>query len=194
VPFARQGGSLYSPPIMLQTSASSLAWTGKPLVLVGLMGAGKTTIGRRLAQRLHLPFVDADHEIEEAAGMSVSDIFARFGEPYFRDGERRVIARLIDGRPKVIATGGGAFVNDETRSLILDQAVAIWLEAEPAVLAERVRRRDTRPLLRGRDPEQALTELAEIRNPYYAMAPIRVLSVAAPHDATVNAILEAIGL
>ena len=194
MPFARQGGSLYSPPIMLQTSASSLAWTGKPLVLVGLMGAGKTTIGRRLAQRLHLPFVDADHEIEEAAGMSVSDIFARFGEPYFRDGERRVIARLIDGRPKVIATGGGAFVNDETRSLILDQAVAIWLEAEPAVLAERVRRRDTRPLLRGRDPEQALTELAEIRNPYYAMAPIRVLSVAAPHDATVNAILEAIGL
>jgi len=179
---------------MLQTSASSPAWTGKPLVLVGLMGAGKTTVGRRLAQRLQLPFVDADHEIEEAAGMSVSDIFARFGEPYFRDGERRVIARLIDGQPKVIATGGGAFINDETRALILDQTLAIWLEAEPAVLAERVRRRDTRPLLRGRDPEQALTELAEKRNPYYAMAPIRVLSVAAPHDATVNAILEAIGL
>lgn len=165
-------------------------WTGKPIVLVGLMGAGKTTVGRRLAQRLDLPFVDADHEIEEAAGMTISDIFDRFGEAHFRDGERRVIARLIDGKPKVIATGGGAFVNDDTRALILAQALAIWLEAEPAVLAERVRRRDTRPLLRGRDPEVTLTELAAIRNPFYAMAPIHVLSVAAPHDATVNAILK----
>ena len=168
-------------------------WTGKPIVLVGLMGAGKTTVGRRLAQRLSLPFVDADHEIEEAAGMSVADIFDRFGEAHFRDGERRVIARLIDGTPKVIATGGGAFVNEDTRALILDQGIAVWLDAEPAVLADRVRRRDTRPLLRGRDPVETLTELAGIRNPFYAMAPIRVLSVAAPHDATVNAILKAIG-
>ena len=165
-------------------------WSGKPIVLVGLMGAGKTTVGRRLAQRLALPFVDADHEIEEAAGMTITDIFDRFGEAHFRDGERRVIARLIDGKPKVIATGGGAFINEATRTLILEQALAIWLEAEPAVLAERVRRRDTRPLLRGRDPEATLTELAGIRNPFYAMAPIRVLSVAAPHDATVNAILK----
>jgi shikimate kinase len=164
-------------------------WTGKPIVLVGLMGAGKTTVGRRLAQRLSLPFVDADHAIEEAAGMTVSDIFDRFGEAHFRDGERRVIARLIDGTPKVIATGGGAFVNDQTRALILEQALAIWLDSEPAILAERVRKRDTRPLLRGRDPEQVLTELAAIRNPFYAMAPIRVPSVAAPHDFTVNAIL-----
>lgn len=169
-------------------------WTGKPIVLVGLMGAGKTTVGRRLAQRLGLPFVDADHEIEAAAGMTITDIFDRFGEPYFRDGERRVIARLIDGLPKVIATGGGAFVQDETRALILDQALAVWLEAAPAVLADRVARRDTRPLLRGRDPETVLTELAAVRNPFYAMAPIRVESVAAPHDATVNAILRALGL
>jgi shikimate kinase len=177
---------------MLQTQASTGAWTGKPIVLVGLMGAGKTTVGRRLAQRMRLPFVDADHEIERAAGMTIADIFDRFGEPYFRDGERRVIARLIDGRPKVIATGGGAFVNAETRALILDQALAIWLDAEPAVLADRVRRRDTRPLLRGRDPEEVLTELAGVRNPFYALAPIRVQSIAAPHDATVDEILKAI--
>jgi shikimate kinase len=157
------------------------------------MGAGKTTVGRRLAQKLDLPFVDADAEIETAAGMTISDIFDQFGEGYFRDGERRVIARLIDGTPKVIATGGGAFINDQTRALILDQAVAVWLDAKPDVLAERVRRRDTRPLLRGRDPKQTLAELAVIRNPYYALAPVHVESVAAPHDATVNAILKAIG-
>ena len=173
---------------------SETVWTGKPIVLVGLMGAGKTTVGRRLAQRLGLPFADADHEIEAAAGMTITDIFDRFGEPYFRDGERRVIARLIDGSPKVIATGGGAFLQDETRALILDQALSIWLEAAPAVLADRVARRDTRPLLRGKDPEAVLTELAAVRNPFYAMAQIRVESVVAPHDATVNAILKAIGL
>lgn len=156
------------------------------------MGVGKSTVGRRLAVRLGLPFVDADHEIEEAAGMTIADIFERFGEPYFRDGERRVIARLIDGRPKVIATGGGAFINDETRALILNSAVAIWLDAEPRVLASRVSRRDTRPLLRGRDPLQVLTDLAEKRNPFYALAPIHVTSYDAPHEATVNAILEKI--
>jgi hypothetical protein len=111
-PFARDPPSLYSPPTMLQAHAHDWPWKGKPIVLVGLMGAGKTTVGRRLAQRMRLPFVDADHEIEAAAGMTISDIFERFGEPYFRDGERRVIARLIDGTPKVIATGGGAFLND----------------------------------------------------------------------------------
>ncbi len=164
----------------------------RPIVLVGLMGVGKSTVGRRLAIRLGPPFVDADHEIEEAAGMTIADIFERFGEPYFRDGERRVIARLIDGRPKVIATGGGAFINDETRALILNSAVAIWLDAEPRVLASRVSRRDTRPLLRGRDPLQVLTDLAEKRNPFYALAPIHVTSYDAPHEATVNAILEKI--
>jgi shikimate kinase len=182
-----------APDQMLQTRESEAGWTGKPIVLVGLMGAGKSTVGRRLAQRLDLPFIDADSEIETAAGMTINDIFDRFGEGYFRDGERRVIARLIDGVPKVIATGGGAFVHAETRALILAQAVAVWLDAKPDVLADRVRRRDNRPLLRGRDPEQALGELAQVRNPFYAMAPIRVESVAAPHDATVNAILKAIG-
>lgn len=165
----------------------------RPIVLIGLMGVGKTTVGRRLATRLRLPFVDADAEIEVAAGMTVSEIFERFGEPHFRDGERRVIARLIDGAPKVIATGGGAFLNDETRALILDQATAIWLDAAPRVLAERVAKRDHRPLLRGKDPLQVLTELATIRNPVYALAPIHIESKVAPHEATVNAILKALG-
>jgi shikimate kinase len=177
---------------MLQTQERTRHWSGKPIVLIGLMGAGKTTVGRRLAQRMRLPFVDADHEIEAAAGMTIADIFERFGEPYFRDGERRVIARLIDGSPKVIATGGGAFMHEATRALILDQSIAIWLDAEPAVLADRVSRRDTRPLLRGGDPQQLLTQLAAVRNPFYALAPIRVESVVAPHDATVDAILKAI--
>lgn len=168
------------------------AWTGKPIVLVGLMGVGKSTVGRRLAGRLALPFVDADNEIETAAGMAIAEIFDRFGEPYFRDGERRVIARLIDGRPKVIATGGGAFINDTTRALILADALAVWLDADVAVLADRVRRRDTRPLLRGRDAGEVLTELARVRNPVYALAPIRVLSHKAPHEATVASILKAI--
>lgn len=178
---------------MLQNQGVHKLWNDQPIVLIGLMGVGKSTVGRRLAARLGLPFVDADTEIESAAGMSVSEIFERFGEPYFRDGERRVIARLIDGTPKVIATGGGAFLNEHTRRLILDEAIAVWLDASPEVLAERVRRRDTRPLLRGRDPARVLRELAEARNPIYAMAPIHISSHRAPHEATVRAILKAIG-
>lgn len=178
---------------MLQTRPDDPVPITRPIVLIGLMGVGKTTVGRRLAQRLHLPFVDADMEIEAAAGMTVAEIFDRFGEPHFRDGERRVIARLIDGAPKVIATGGGAFLNDATRALILDQATAIWLDAAPEVLAERVAKRDHRPLLRGKDPLKVLTELAAQRNPVYALAPIHVSSKAAPHEATVSAILTAIG-
>lgn len=168
-------------------------WATRPIVLVGLMGAGKSTVGRRLAQRLSLPFIDADQAIEEAAGMTITDIFARFGEPYFRDGERRVIARLLDGTPKVIATGGGAFINDETRALVLEQGLAIWLDADVDVLVDRVRRRDTRPLLRDRDPGVVLRELATVRNPLYALAHLRVPSNNAPHEVTVRAILEAIG-
>jgi shikimate kinase len=156
------------------------------------MGAGKSTVGRRLAARMRLPFVDADSEIEAAAGMTITEIFERFGEAHFRDGERRVIARLIDGTPKIIATGGGAFINDETRTLILESALAIWLDANPAVLADRVKRRDTRPLLRDRDPRQVLEDLAKIRNPIYALAPIRVPSHNAPHEMTVAAILKAL--
>jgi shikimate kinase len=165
-----------------------------PIVLVGMMGVGKSTVGRRLAARLGLHFVDADEEIEKAAGMSVTEIFERYGESYFRDGERRVIARLVDGKPKVIATGGGAFINDETRALILDQSIAIWLDAPTRILAERVGRRDTRPLLRNRNPREVLDELAAIRNPIYAQAPIRIASDQAPHESAVNAILKAIGL
>jgi len=179
---------------MLQSAPPFLSWTGKPIVLVGLMGVGKSTVGRRLAARLHLPFVDADTEIEEAAGMTVSEIFEKFGEAYFRDGERRVIARLVDGKPKVIATGGGAFINDETRALILDQSIAIWLDAPTRILAERVGRRDTRPLLRNRNPREVLDELAAVRNPIYAQAPIRIASDQAPHESAVNAILKALDL
>lgn len=178
---------------MLQKHIPPAASLTKPIVLIGLMGVGKSTVGRRLATRLNLPFVDADTEIEAAAGMTISEIFSRFGEPYFRDGERRVIARLIDGTPKVIATGGGAFINDDTRRLILDQAIAVWLDASPKILAERVSRRDSRPLLRNRDPEQVLTELAEVRNPIYALAPIHVASHQTPHESTVKAIMKAIG-
>lgn len=179
---------------MLQSPASaSPIWTGQPIVLVGLMGAGKSTVGRRLAMRLGLPFVDADNEIEQAAGMTISEMFAQYGEQYFRDGERRVIARLMDGAPKVIATGGGAFVNQETRALILAEALAIWLDASIDVLVDRVRRRGHRPLLTGRDPETVLRDLATVRNPLYAQAPVRVPSNNVPHDVTVRAIMEAIG-
>lgn len=177
---------------MLEPRPTDSRWTGKPIVLVGLMGAGKSTIGKRLAGRLRLPFVDADDEIEAAAGMTIAEIFDRYGESQFRDGERRVIARLIDGRPRVIATGGGAFMQDETRRLILDQALAIWLDADIDVLVERVRKRDHRPLLRGRDPAQVLRDLAAVRNPVYALAPVRVASQQAPHDVTVDKIMEAI--
>ncbi len=164
------------------------------LVLIGMMGVGKTTIGRRLAARLGLPFVDADEEIEKAAGMTVQEIFDKFGEAHFRDGERRVIARLIDGEAKIIATGGGAFVNDETRALILDRATAIWLDADIQVLVDRVSRREGRPLLKGRDVREVLLELAEVRRPFYQQAPIHIQSSASPHDATVEKILKAVKL
>ena len=171
---------------------ASLPLPQQPIVLIGLMGVGKSTVGRRLANRLHLPFVDADQEIEDAAGLSIKEIFERYGEAHFRDGERRVIARLIDGTPKIIATGGGAFMQEETRTLILERALAIWLDADIAVLADRVARRDSRPLLKDKDPEVVLTELAAIRNPVYALAPIHVRSQPSPHDFTVDRILRAL--
>jgi shikimate kinase len=166
----------------------------RPITLIGLMGAGKSSIGKRLADRLALPFVDADDEIVQAAGLSIPEIFERFGEAHFRDGERRVIARLIDGTPKVIATGGGAFMNDETRALILARTQAVWLDADVATLVERVRRRGGRPLLAGRDPGQVLRDLAAVRNPVYALAPIRVASKAGPHGDTVAAIITALSV
>lgn len=164
----------------------------RSLVLIGMMGVGKSTVGRRLAARLHMPFVDADEAIVTAAGMTIAEIFDRFGEAAFRDGERRVIARLIDGPPKVIATGGGAFMQTHTRRLILERAVAIWLDADIDILVERVGRKDDRPLLKGKDARTVLTALAAERNPFYAEAPIRVVSSATPHEATVDRILEAL--
>lgn len=161
-----------------------------PIVLVGMMGVGKSTVGRRLAARLGLAFVDADEEIEKAAGMTITEMFERYGEAYFRDGERRVIGRLMDGEPKVIATGGGAFMQDETRALILGHATAVWLDADIDILVDRVSRREGRPLLKGKDPRIVLTELAEKRNPVYALAPIHVKSIAAPHEVAVDRILE----
>lgn len=164
----------------------------RSIVLVGLMGSGKSTIGRRLAQRLGMRFADADDEIERAAGMTISDIFARFGEAHFRDGERRVITRLLAGKPMVLATGGGAFINDETRALILRDSLCIWLDADIPTLVERVGRRSHRPLLKDRDPGEVLRELAVIRNPIYAEAHLRVSSASTPHDHTVRSILEAL--
>jgi shikimate kinase len=163
-----------------------------PIVLVGLMGAGKSTIGRRLARRLGLPFVDSDEEIERAADRSIPEIFDRFGEASFRDGERRVLRRLIEGEPKVVATGGGAFMDAETRALILRRCLAIWLDADLDTLAARVARRGHRPLLAGKDAGALLRELAAVRNPVYAEAHLRILSGGGPHESTVDRIVEAL--
>ena len=162
----------------------------QPIVLVGLMGVGKATVGKRLATRLGLRFLDADAEIEKAADMTVSEMFERYGEDAFRDGERRVISRLLGTQPMILATGGGAFMNEQTRALIKEKALSIWLDADVKILADRVSRRDTRPLLRGKDPLVVLTELAAKRNPIYAEAHIRVASNRAPHDETVKAIMK----
>jgi shikimate kinase len=162
------------------------------IVLVGLMGVGKSTVGRRLAKRLAMPFVDSDEEIEKAADHKIAEIFDRFGEASFRDGERRVIARLIGGPPKVVATGGGAFLDGGLRALILERCIAIWLDADVGTLAERVSRRDHRPLLHGKDPLLLLGELAAIRNPVYAQAHLHIQSQSMPHDRAVDRIIEAL--
>ena len=161
----------------------------KSIVLVGLMGVGKSTVGRRLAKKLKMKFLDADEEIERAAGLKVAEIFDRHGEAHFRDGERRVIARLVAGPPRVIATGGGAFINEETRRLILERCIAIWLDAEIEVLATRMSRGRDRPLLRGQDPLAVLAGLAERRNPIYAEAHLIVRSATGPHDEVVERIV-----
>jgi shikimate kinase len=163
----------------------------RSIVLVGLMGVGKSTVGQRLARRLGLPFVDSDEEIERAADHEIREIFDRFGEASFRDGERRVIRRLIEGGRKVIATGGGAFMDEETRALVLSRCLAVWIDADIDTLVRRVARRGHRPLLAGKDPRALLDELARIRNPVYAEAHLRVLSDPGPHDRTVERILAA---
>ncbi len=164
----------------------------RPLVLVGLMGSGKSSIGRKLASALDLPFIDSDQAIEEAAKMSIDEIFERYGEPAFRDGERRVIGRLMEKDAGVIATGGGAFINEETRSLILDKAIAIWLDAALDTLVDRVSRKDNRPLLRNGNPRDILSRLLTERNPFYAEAQIHIRSEPGPHSRTLNSILRAI--
>jgi shikimate kinase len=164
----------------------------KTIALVGLMGVGKSSIGRRLANVLAMPFRDADHEIEAAAGCSVGEIFAKFGEAAFRDGERRVIARLLDAPPHVLATGGGAFSDPETRRLIRANAVSIWLRADLEVLAARVRKRDTRPLLIGKEPMDVLRLQAEDRYPMFAEADIVIETGESPHHVAVDAIVRAL--
>ncbi|MEO7504094.1 MAG: shikimate kinase [Sphingomicrobium sp.] len=162
----------------------------RPVVLVGLMGVGKSTIGRRLAKRLGLPFVDSDTAIEDAAGgASAAEVFELYGEDDFRDGERRLVARLIEGEVRVIATGGGAYVDPATRKLLNERAITIWLDAPVAILAERTGRRDTRPLLRGGDRAATLKRLAEERQRSYAEAHIHVTSGVGGHGDVVNAIL-----
>lgn len=173
------------------TSAASgkLAQT---IVLVGLMGAGKSTIGRRLAARLGVPFKDADAEIELAAGKTVSELFAEHGEPYFRAGEQRVIRRLLDDPPHVLATGGGAFMNEATRALIAEKAISVWLRADLDVLLRRVARRNTRPLLDNGDVEGTMRRLIAERYPVYAQADFTIDTLDGPHDETVDAILAAL--
>jgi shikimate kinase len=165
---------------------------GRSIVLVGLMGAGKSTVGRRLAARLDMPFRDADAEIEAAAGMSVSDIFAIHGEPAFREGEGRVIARLLKEGPIVLATGGGAFMSPDTRARIAETGISIWLKAEFDVLMRRVRKRSNRPLLKNADPEGSMQRLMEARQPIYALADITVESRDAPHERVVDDALNAL--
>ena len=164
----------------------------RPIVLVGLMGAGKSTIGRRLAKRLGLPFTDSDEEIAEAAGLSAGEVFEKFGESEFRDGERRVVARLVEEGPRVIATGGGAFLHAETRALLDRSAITVWLDAPIQVLAERTGRRDTRPLLRDGDREDILQRLDRERRPLYAEAHLRIPSNAQAHARVVDAVIAAL--
>ncbi len=164
----------------------------RSIVLVGLMGAGKSNIGRRLAARLHLSFVDADAEIEAAAGATIEEIFERHGEAYFRAGERRVIARLLDGPPHVLAAGGGAFMDPETRARIRTRAISIWLRADLELLLTRVARRDNRPLLKDGDRRAILTALIEKRHPIYAEADIIVDSIDGPPELTLGQILAAL--
>ena len=166
----------------------------RSIVLVGMMGVGKSSIGRRLAARLGIPFVDADSEIEKAAGMSIAEIFARHGEPYFRSGEARVIARLLDGGPQVLATGGGAVMNPDTRAAIKTKGVSIWLSAEFDVLVRRInKRKNDRPMLLTADPAATLRALLAEREPIYAQADLTVQSREVPHEAIVTEIMSALG-
>jgi shikimate kinase len=173
-------------------SSSSPLSVPRTVALVGLMGAGKSAIGKRLALKLDLPFVDADDEIERAAGCSISEFFERFGEAEFRAGERRVISRLLAGPPLVLSTGGGAYMDAETRALMRDHAITVWLRAELEVLYDRVKKRTHRPLLRQGDPKEILARLMNLRYPVYAEADVVVDSTAQPAEVTTDQVLEAL--
>jgi len=180
-------------PATASQEAEILAALGKRLVvLVGMMGAGKSTIGRRLAARLGLPFVDADSEIEAAAGMTIPEIFELHGEPHFRDGEARVIARLLEGGPAVLATGGGSFMREETRRRIGEKAVSIWLKADPDIILRRVRRRADRPLLQTPDPAATINRLLGEREQVYQHADLIIASRDVPHDKIVDECIDAL--
>ena len=161
----------------------------RSIVLVGIMGCGKSTVGKRLAQRLGLEFIDADSEIERAANMSVAEIFAEHGEPYFRSGEERVIARLLSEGPQVLATGGGAFISEATRNEIAEHGLSLWLKVDFETVMARVRRRSTRPLLQNPDPEGTMRKLMAEREPVYAQAALTVTSKDVPHEAVVDQIV-----
>src|SRR5450759_3555587 len=179
-------------PTAFQEAEINAALGTRSIVLVGMMGAGKSTIGRRLSARLRLPFLDADTEIEAAAGMSIPDIFETHGEPHFRDGEARVIARLLDSGPAVLATGGGAFMREETRSRIRDKAVSIWLRADADIIMKRVKRRADRPLLQTTDPAATVGRLIEEREPVYQRADITIWSRDVPHEKIVDECIDAL--
>ena len=164
----------------------------RPIVLVGLMGAGKTSVGRRLAEKLGLAFVDADHEIEAAAGQPIKDIFAEHGEAYFREGERRVIQRLLGNGAQVLATGGGAYMNDETRARIKAEGVSVWLRAPLPILMKRVAKRQDRPLLQTEEPEAVMRALMDKRYPVYALADVTVESRDVQHGQMVNDVIRAL--
>ena len=164
----------------------------RTITLVGLMGVGKSSVGRRLANALELPFKDADVEIEAAAGRSIPEIFASLGEPAFREGERRVITRLLEDPPHVLATGGGAFITPETRALIKERSISVWLKADLEVLVRRVGRKDNRPLITGKDPLEVLTDLAAVRYPIYAEADVMVETGDTAHHVTVDQVIQAL--
>ena len=164
----------------------------RTITLVGLMGVGKSSVGRRLANALELPFKDADVEIEAAAGRSIPDIFASMGEPAFREGERRVITRLLEDPPHVLATGGGAFITPETRALIKERSISVWLKADLEVLVRRVGRKDNRPLITGKNPLEVLTDLAAVRYPIYAEADVVVETGDTAHHVTVDQVITAL--
>src|SRR5476651_1030497 len=179
-------------PTASQEAEITAALGTRSVVLVGMMGAGKSTIGRRLSARLRLRFLDADIEIEAAAGMSIPDIFETHGEAYFRDGEARVIARLIDNGPAVLATGGGAFMREETRGRIHDKAVSIWLKADADIIMRRVKRRADRPLLQTTDPAATVGRLIAEREPIYRQADLTVWSRDVPHEKIVDECIDAL--